>query len=96
MDINYKLQINELIIHPGETLKEVLKNKKIALNELSIKTGYSVKYISKIIKGKKDISNKFASSLEYSTKIPSSFWINLQNIYNKEVKENIVFGEHDL
>ena len=54
----------ELIIPPGETIKELLKDNKISKKKLSIKTGYSVKYISEILNGNKDISYNFANSIE--------------------------------
>lgn len=77
----------DLIIHPGETIKELLEEKEMAQEELAIRTGYSAKHISEVISGKKNISSKFANSLEYVFGIPTQFWINLQGIYDKEVLE---------
>ena len=74
----------EFIIHPGETLKEVLDNNNMLQEELAERTGFSAKHISEVVNGKKGISPKFAKSLEYVLGIPSKFWINLQGIYNKE------------
>lgn len=75
----------ELIVHPGETIKEILEDKKMTQEELAMRTGYSAKHVSEVISGKKDISSKFAFSLEYVFNIPTEFWINLQGIYDKEV-----------
>lgn len=77
----------DLIIHPGETIKEVLEDKKMTQEELAIRTGFSAKHVSEVISGKKDISSKFANSLEYALGIPTTFWINLQGIYDKEIIE---------
>lgn len=77
----------DLIIHPGETIKEVLEDKKMTQEELAIRTGFSSKHISEVISGKKNISSKFANSLEYALGIPTTFWINLQGIYDKEIIE---------
>ena len=77
----------DLIIHPGETIKEILEDRNMTQDELAIRTGYSSKHISEIISGKKNISSKFANSLEYVFNIPTEFWINLQGIYDKEVIE---------
>ncbi len=76
-----------LIIHPGETIKELLEESKMTQEELAIRTGYSAKHVSEIISGKKNISSKFANSLEYVFGIPTSFWINLQGNYDKELLE---------
>ena len=77
----------DLIIHPGETIKEVLEDRKMKQEELAIRTKFSAKHISEVIAGKKDISNSFAVALEYALGIPASFWINLQGIYDKEILE---------
>ena len=74
-----------LIIHPGITIKEILEERKISQEELAIKTGYSAKHINEIISGQKNISSKFANSLEYALNINIQFWINLQEIYDKEI-----------
>lgn len=77
----------ELIIHPGETLKELLEDKKMSQEELAIRTEYSAKHISEVISGKKDISSKFANALEYVFGISTEFWLNLQGIYDYEILE---------
>ena len=83
---------NDFIIHPGETLAEVLKDRKMPQKELAIKTGVSEKYISAVISGQKNISSSFANKLEYALGIEKAFWINLQTNYEREknyVRENI-------
>lgn len=75
------------IIHPGETIKEVLEEKQMTQEELAIRTGFSPKHVSEVVNGKKGISPSFAKSLEYVFGIPTSFWINLQGIYDKEMLE---------
>ena len=77
----------DLIVHPGETIKEVIEDRNMTQEELAIRTGYSAKHISEVISGKKSISSRFANSLEYALNIPMEFWINLQGIYDKEVCE---------
>lgn len=73
----------ELIVHPGETIKELLEDKGMMQEELANRTGYTPKYISEIISGKKNISSKFANALEHTFGIHAEFWINLQEIYDK-------------
>ncbi len=77
-----------LLIHPGESLDEVIKNRVIGTQQLAALTGYSVKYISSVINGKKKISKHFAYKLENTLNIPISFWLNLQKNYEKEVNNN--------
>ncbi len=74
----------DLIIHPGETIKELLEENNMTQEELAIRTGYSTKHVSEVISGKKNISSKFANSLEYIFAIPTEFWINLQRNYDKD------------
>lgn len=91
----------ELIVHPGETIKELLEDKGMTQEELATRTGYTPKHVSEIISGKKNISAKFANTLEYALGIPTEFWINLQGIYDKNIIElekanNISSKEYDI
>lgn len=91
----------EFIIHPGETLKEILENNNMLQEELAQRTGFSAKHISEVVNGKKGISPKLAKSLEYVFGIPTTFWINLQGIYDKEIiefeeKNNISKNEFEI
>ena len=83
---------NDFIIHPGETLTEVLKDRKMSQKELAIRTRIKEKYISTIISGQENISSSFANKLEYALGIETEFWMNLQANYEREkkdVRENI-------
>lgn len=75
----------DLVIHPGETIADVLEERGITQTELAIRTGVTPAYISSIISGKKNISTKFAMSLEYALGVPKSFWLNLQANYDAEL-----------
>lgn len=77
----------DLIIHPGETIADVLEVRGMTQAELAARTGVTAAYVSKVIAGKKDISAKFALSLEYALDIPKSFWLNLQANYDAELLE---------
>lgn len=83
---------SDFIIHPGETLAEVLKDRKMSQKELAIKTEMTEKYISAVISGFENISSSFANKLEYALGIEKEFWMNLQANYEREkkdVRENI-------
>lgn len=55
--------------------------------ELAQRTGFSAKHISQIINGKKRITAQFAKSLEYVFGIKTTFWLNLQAIYDMGIIE---------
>ncbi len=74
----------EFIIHPGETLKEILEDRKMTQRELAKRTGVTEKHVSTIVNGLKPISVSYAKKLEYALGINAMFWINLQANYDKE------------
>jgi len=76
---------HDLIIHPGETLKEILEDKEMSQGELALRTSVEESHIIAIIEGKKPISVSFAKKLEYALGIDARFWINLQLNYEKEL-----------
>ena len=77
----------DLIIHPGETLQEVLEDREMTQKELAIRTGMTEKHISTVLSGKKNISASFAKKLEYALGIETEFWMNLQANYERELLE---------
>lgn len=91
----------DLVIHPGETIADVLEQRNITQLELATRTGMSPAYVNNVISGKKDISAKFAMHLEYALSIPKSFWLNLQANYDAEMleigeKETITTNEREI
>lgn len=77
----------DLIIHPGETIADVLNERGISQAELAASTGTSPAYVCSVIGGKKAISANFAFALEYALGVPKSFWLNLQANYDAELLE---------
>lgn len=75
----------DLIIHPGETLADILADRGISQKELSVRTGVTAAYVNMVIAGKKNVSANFAMALEYALDIPKSFWLNLQAHYEAEL-----------
>ena len=73
----------DLIIHPGETLFEVIDDRNMTQKELAVRTGVTEKHVSTIINGTKPISVAYAKKLEYALGIEASFWINLQSNYDR-------------
>ncbi len=77
----------EMIIHPGETLREVLEERNMSQQELAIRTGVTPKHISTVLNEEKNISVSFAKKLEYALNIDAEFWIGLQALYDRELFE---------
>ena len=77
----------DLIIHPGETISDILTERGITQVELAARTGVTPAYVCNVIAGKKDISARFAFALEYALGVSKSFWINLQANYDAELLE---------
>ena len=75
----------ELLIHPGETISDLLEERDITQKELAQRAGISEAFLSDVIHGKKDISKGLAMGLEYALGIPRSFWLNLQANYDAEL-----------
>lgn len=77
----------ELIIHPGETLKEILEDREMSQRELANRIGLTEPYISNIVNGVKSITISLAKKLEYALGVEANFWINLQSNYEKELSD---------
>lgn len=75
---------HDLIIHPGETIADVLKERGISQEELAASTWTTLEHVSSVISGQKEISSDFATALETALGVPKSFWLNLQANYNEE------------
>ncbi len=75
----------DLLIHPGETIADLLEERSLSQKELAQRAGVSEAFLSDVIHGKKDISRGLAMGLEYALGVPCSFWLNLQANYDAEV-----------
>jgi len=75
---------SDLVIHPGETIADILEDRNITQKELTKRIGMSEPFLSDVIRGKKDISESLAMGLENVLNVPSSFWMNLQTNYEEE------------
>ena len=75
----------DLVIHPGETIFDILEDRNLTQKELAQRAGVSEAFLSDVIHGKKDISRGLAMGLEYALGVPSSFWLNLQANYDAEL-----------
>lgn len=77
----------EFVIHPGETLKEIIEDRGMSQKEVAARTGVSEKHISNVVNCIKPISVAFAKKLEYVFEVEAKFWINLQSNYDNELAD---------
>ena len=68
--------------HPGELIKDELKERNMTQKELSELTGIKPSVLSETINGKRSVSLNVAVALEKALNIPAEFWMNLQTQYD--------------
>lgn len=68
--------------HPGELIKDELKERNMTQKELSELTGIKPSVLSETINGKRSVSLNVAVALEKVLDIPAEFWMNLQTQYD--------------
>lgn len=68
--------------HPGELLKDELKERDMSQKQLAEATGIKASVISETIKGKRSVSLNMAVALEKALGVPADMWMNLQTQYN--------------
>jgi len=74
-------------IHPGEILKEDLKDGGISINELGRALRVPVNRISEIVNGKRGITAETALRLARYFGTTAQHWLNLQMLYELESAE---------
>jgi HTH-type transcriptional regulator / antitoxin HigA len=72
--------------HPGEILREELRERGIGQEEFARKIDMETFVFDDFINGRRDFDEKFAKKLENHLGIPYTIWMNLQNGYNEDVK----------
>ena len=68
--------------HPGELIKDELKERNLTQKELSEMTGIKPSVLSETINGKRSVSLNVAVALEKALGIPAELWMNLQTQYD--------------
>ena len=77
-----KKQTPFIATHPGELIKDELKERKLTQKELSEMTGIKPSVLSETINGKRSVSLNVAVALEKALDIPAEVWMNLQTQYD--------------
>ena len=75
---------NGLMIYPCDTIKELMNDNNLTIEDLGKNTNCPIDYISDVLKnGKEKIIKEFAYKLELVFNISNLFWLNLQDICEK-------------
>ena len=77
-----KKQTPFIATHPGELIKDELKERKLTQKELSEMTGIKPSVLSETINGKRSVSLNVAVALEKALGISAEVWMNLQTQYD--------------
>lgn len=68
--------------HPGEMIKDELKERKMTQKQLAEISGIKASILSETINGKRSVSLNMAVALEKTLEIPADIWMNMQNQYD--------------
>lgn len=75
-----------MAIHPGEVLREELKERGITQKAFADMIGMRASHLNELINGKRSITITIADKLEIALGIDSISWMNLQTQYNYDIK----------
>ena len=78
--------------HPGEMIKDELKERGMTQKQLADETGIKTSVLSETINGKRSVSLNVAVALEKALDIPADVWMNMQTQYDLD-KANIAKRE---
>lgn len=87
-----KNQIPFVATHPGEMIKDELKERGMTQKQLASETGIKTSVLSETINGKRSVSLNVAVALEKALGIPADIWMNMQTQYDLD---SIQIAERD-
>lgn len=70
---------------PGETIADILEERKITRTEFANRMGLSKKTVNQLIKGKAEITIDTALQLELVLGTPARFWIKRERLYRESL-----------
>lgn len=80
--MNKKNLIPITATHPGEMIKDELKERGMTQKQLAEQAGITTSVLSETINGKRSVSLNVAVALEKALDIPADIWMNLQAQYD--------------
>ena len=85
MATNIKKLTPAIAIHPGEMLKDELKERNITQKEFALLTGIPQTHLNEIIKEKRRINADIALVIGKALQMDAAIWLNFQNNYELDV-----------
>ncbi len=85
-------------VPPGETLREILDDRRVAPAELARQTDLTVEQVRQILTGEVPLSHDVALRIDQVTDVPHRFWMNLESNYQERRAHlaEMVTSESDL
>ena len=68
--------------HPGEMIKDELKERNMTQKQLAAESGIKASVLSETINGKRSVSLNVAVALEKVLRVPADVWMNMQTQYD--------------
>jgi len=75
----------DYVVHPGETLKEVMRALHLDVVALARRTSYPDRILRDVIRGRAPITSGLALRLEETFGISAAFWRKLQRNYTRRL-----------
>jgi HTH-type transcriptional regulator/antitoxin HigA len=72
-------------VPPGETIADLLEEHEMTQTELAKRLGVTLKHVNQVVKGGASISAELALGLEKVFRVPASFWLNRESLYQADV-----------
>lgn len=79
--MNKKEKTPFIATHPGEMIKDELKERHMTQKQLAEETGIKPSVLSETINGKRSVSLSVAVALEKALGIPAEIWMTMQTQY---------------
>lgn len=71
---------------PGETIQEIMSEKKITVSDFSEKAGIGIKFVNSLLSGKAKITGGVAERLADILGADSEFWLNREAQYREDIE----------
>ena len=78
-------QVPFMAIHPTEIIKDEIKERGMSQKELAERLGMQASNVSRMLREKETITSALSVKLEKALGIKSSFWLNAQAEYDKDI-----------
>ena len=78
-------QVPFMAVHPTEIIKDEIKERGMSQKELAERLGMKASNVSRMFREKGTITPALATKLEKALDINATFWLNVQEQYDKDV-----------